>query len=387
MILIVMMLSSMFIVYAEDVEDIEDTETEETTETEEDTEEEPQMPKVMSFTIDEAIQYGIEHNRDIKIQDINIEKAEIGSSKTIFETNKYADYEIVSKKLRDLGVARKAGKLQTDAAHWNKEITINEIEYNITKKYYDLLKTEEMVDIAREGLELANNAYDQSVLKHKLGAISSQQLLFSETELKQAETNLDNAILGYEIQKMSFNDELGLPLTTDIQLKSRISYTKTQETNLESAVKEGLDNNATIKALEENYEIGKLTLEAVSSKFPSNTFRYKEEDVKIEETLKNLEKTENKVEFQVRSSYLSAKREERQISTYEKLVEKSENIYRLTLLSFDVGESTVNDVASARIGLMNTKVDLLNAIHSYNIAMLDFEYSKGLGTMKVNVAN
>lgn len=366
--LIIMLLSSIFIVYAEDVE----------------TPTKPQVPKAMSFTIEEAIQYALDHNRDIKIQDIHIEKAEIGSSKTIFETNKYADYEIVNKRLRDLGVARRAGKLQTDIAHWNKDITINEIEYNTTKIYYDLFKAKEMVSIAEEGLALAKNVYDQSILHHKLGTISSQQLLFAETELKQAESNLDSAKLGYEIQKMNFNDELGLPLTTSIQLKSNISYTKHADIDLEGAVKEGFENNAMLKVLQENYEISKLTLEAISIKYPSNTFNYKEQDAQIEETLKNLEKSKNMVEFQVRSSLLIAETEGKQIDTYKKSVEKSENIYRLSLLSFDVGEITVNDVASSRIGLMNTKAELLNKIHSYNIAMLDFEYSKGLGKAKIN---
>lgn len=368
MILIVLMLTSMFVVYAEDTK----------------TPTEPQIPKTMSFTVEEAVQYAIDHNRDIKIQDIYIEKAEVGSSKTIFETNKNAEYEVVNKKLRDLGVARRSGKLQTDIAHWNKEITINEIKYNTTKMYYDLFKTTEMVNIAENGLTLAKNVYEQGVLKHKLGTISSQQLLFVETELKQAESNLDNAKLGYQLQKMSFNDELGLPLTTDIQLKSRISYTKHKEIDLENAVNEGFKNNGMLKVLQESYEISKLTLQAISVKYPSNTFMYKEQDAKTEETFNNLEKSKNKVEFQVRSSLLTAENEEKQIETYNKSVEKAENIYRLTLLSFEVGESTVNDVASSRIGLMDTKVQLLNKIHSYNIAMLDFEYSMGLGKAKLN---
>jgi outer membrane protein TolC len=343
-----------------------------------------QEAREMSFTVEEAVQYALDHNRDIKIQDINIEKADIGFDKTIFETNKYADYEIVQKKLKQLGVQRRAGKLQTNIAHWNKQITINEIEYNVTKEYYELYKAAEMVSIAEEGLSLAKNVYEQSVLKHKLGTISSQQLLFSETELKQAESNLDKAKLGYELQKMTFNDELGLPLTTDIQLKSQIDYKKHDEINIENAVKEGLENNVMLKALQEDYEISKLTLEAISVKYPSNTFNYKEQDVKIEEALKNLEKSKNAVEFQIRSSYLIAETEEKQIDTYNKSVEKAENIYKLTLLSYDVGESTVNDVASSRINLMNSKIELLNEIHSYNIAMLDFDYSKGIGKTKLN---
>lgn len=367
-ILIVLMLSSIFVVYAEDTKTPTQT----------------QVPKTMSFTVEEAVQYAVDHNRDIKIQDIYIEKAKVGSSKTIFETNKNAEYEVVNKKLRDLGVARMAGKLQTDIANWNKEITINEVKYNTTKMYYDLFKTSEMVNIAESGLTLAKNVYEQGVLKLKLGTISSQQLLFLETELKQAESNLDNAKLGYELQKMSFNNELGLPLTTDIQLKSRISYTKHKEIDLENSVNEGFKNNGMLKVLQENYEISKLTLQAISVKYPSNTFMYKEQDVKTEETLNNLEKSKNKVEFQVRSSLLTAENEEKQIDTYNKSVEKAENIYRLTLLSFEVGESTVNDVAKSRIGLMDTKVQLLNKIHSFNNAMLDFEYSTGLGKAKLN---
>lgn len=367
-ILIVVMLSSIFVVYAEDA----------------DTSTKSQVPSSMSFTVDEAVEYALENNRDIIIQDINIERAEVSSDKTIFETNKYADYEAVNKKMRDLGVHRRSGKLYTDKAMWNKEITINEIKYNVTKKYYDLFKAAEMVEIANNGLILAKDVYDQSVLKHKLGTISSQQLLFSESELKQSESNLDKAKLAFELQRMNFNTELGLPLTTNIQLISRISYSKQKEVDLESSVKEAMENNAMLKALEEGYEISKLSLEAISVKYPSNTFNYKEQKINSEEMLKKLEDVRNNVEFQVRSSYLTAKSEESQIETYEKLVEKAENMYNISLLSYDVGVSTANDVASARIGLMNAKTELLNKIHAYNTALLDFEYSMGLGKIKLD---
>lgn len=367
-ILTAFMLSSSILVYAE----------------EEKSTREPQISKTMSFTIDEAVEYALGHNRDIKIQDIYIEKAELDSSKILYDMKKYADYEVITRRLKDSGATERGATLQRGIADWNKEITRNEIKYNTRKKYYELFKSTEMVKVAKEGLDLSKNVYDQSVLKHKLGVISSQQLLFTETELKQAESNLDNAKLDYEGQRMSFNDELGLPLTTKIGLESKITYNKNDEIDVEKAVKEGLENNAVLKVLRENHEISKLSLDAISAKFSSNTFNYKEQDIKVEETLKNLENTKNKIELQVRNSSLVAETKERQIDTYDKLVEKAENIYRLSLLSFDVGENTVNDIASSRIGLMNTKVELLNAIHSYNIAMLDFEYSRGLGTMKVS---
>lgn len=361
------MLTSVILVYAED----EKTK-------------EPEVAETMSFTIDQAVQYALDHNRDIKIQDIYIEKAALDSSKTLYDMRKYADYEVITKRLKDSGATKRGADLQKNIADWNKEITTNEIKYNTRKKYYELVQSAEMVKITEEGLALAKNVYDQSLLKHKLGVISSQQLLFAETELKQAESNLDNAKLGYESQRMGFNDELGLPLTTKIELASKITYSKSEKMDVEKAVKEGLENNAVLKVLRENHEIAKLSLKAIAAKYPSNTFNYKEQDIRVEETLKNLENTKNKIELQIRSSALLAETKEKQIDTYDKLVEKADNIHRLSLLSFDVGENTVNDVASSRIGLMNTKVELLNAIHSYNNAVLDFEYSKGLGTIKVN---
>lgn len=363
--------------------------------------------EIMKFSLEEAIDYALEHNRDMKIQDINIEKADLGYDETRYGIRKYNsmpdktqysikvddtgetevtieelgkdNIEAIQRKLNDLGVTKRSAQLGVDIAKWNKDIKINQIKYDVEKAYYDLQQIKNQYDIAKEGLNLARTIYDQSKVMFDVGTISEQQLLASEVSLAQAESGLEEARKYYELQKMSFNNTLGLDLTTDIELTSQLTYEPHDYIKVEEGVKEALEKNAGLKVVKENYELSKLSLEATKIKYTPNTFRYKEKELGIQEAAKSLDTVKIGVEMGVRSAYLSLDTAEKQIKTYQKASDKAKKSYDISQLRYKVGEGTLNDVTKARIDYMNAKKELNNKIHAYNLALLDYRYSKGLG--------
>lgn len=281
--------------------------------------------------------------------------------------------------LIDNGGFERSIDLSLQIPTYNKELTINQVKYNVEKAYYDLKLAEEQVNIAKESLELANKQYEQSKKMHELGTISTQQLLSIELAVSQAQSGFDAAMMGYELQKMSFNNTLGLPLDQKIVLTSDIEYKEHEDIDLDESIKTALENNAGLKIAQENYEISKLTLQATKVRYPEITYKYREQEIAVEEALKNLETAKNGVEMGVRSAYLSLITSEKQINTYEKAVQNAQKALELAELSFELGQGTSNEVTQARIDLMNAKKSLAEQIHSYNMALLDFDYSIGLG--------
>lgn len=356
--------------------------------------------KELELSLEKAIDYALKHSRDMKIQDLEMKKAQLQYDQGRYEARKFEEqieeYEnlpdgiksqmrgevipIIERELLELGVLDRQAKLTRQIAIWNKEIKENEIKYNVEKAYFNLLQSEKELEIARESLELANRQYEQSQKMYELGTISHQQLLSAEFAVFQAQSAIDMAVVGYELEKMSFNNTLGLPLSQKIKLTDKIEYKNHEEINLEEAIETAFENSALIKVSKENYELSELTFKAVRAKHVTpNQFKYREQEIAVEQAAKSLDNAKNGVEMQVRTAYYSLITAEKQIKTYERAVENAERAYELAEISYSLGQNTLNDVTKARIDLMDAKKNLSKQVHAYNLALLDFKYAIGLG--------
>lgn len=366
--------------------------------------------KEIEVSLEQAIEYALENSREMKIQDLDAKRAEfkydqdrrnvikIENIKEDYENTSSEDFDFIPDEdkgefrelqrnmpgyeidLLDLGVLDRQLKLSKQISIWNKEIKENEIKYNVEKAYFDLLQSEKDFEIAKEGLELANRQYEQSKKMYELGTISHQQLLSIELAVSQAQSGFDMATMGYELQKMSFNNTLGLTLSQKVKLIDKIEYKEHDEIELEKSIEAAKENSAMLKAAQEGYELSELTFKAVRAKHVTpNQYKYREQEIATEQAAKNLDTAKNGVEMSVRAAYHSLITAEKQIKTYEKAVENAQKAYELTELSYELGQNTSNDVTKARIELMDAKKNLSKQIHAYNLALLDFKYSIGLG--------
>lgn len=350
---------------------------------------------VMELSLDQAIEYALENSKDMVIQRLELDKAKVSydqNIRAVKSAEKAQDIEIsvprtyevtpddiVNRALITHGASRKSVELAYQAAKWDLDIKENQIRYNVEKEYYDLLQVGNELKIAEENLQLSKKQYEYGKLRYELGTISNQQLLGVELGLYQTQGAYDAARTYYDLQLMNFQSTLGLPLSQKVVLTDIIEYKEYELIDLEDSINKALENNTSIKLAKENYEISKLTLKAVSGRFPENTYRYKEQEVIVEQAAKNLDTVKVGVEVGVRSSILNLINTEKQIATYEKAIEQAKKALAIAEKSFELGRSTFTEVTQANINLMNAKKNLSQQIHAFNLALLDYEYSIGIG--------
>lgn len=351
--------------------------------------------EILTLSLEEAIGYALENSRDIEIQEIELLKAEVAYEEDIRDVKKgeknidviplrdplgaVIEDASINRSLIESGASRRSVVLAYNVAKWNKDMKINEIKYNVEKSYFDLLQMKKEFLIAEENLELSQKQYEHGKLKFNLGMLSKQQLLGIEMGLSQAQSVLDSSKLYYDLQLMSFQNTLGLPFDQQVSLTDVIEYKEHEVIDTAISIKQGLDNNVGIKTAKENFELSKLTLKAVSGRYPEITYRYREQEAEVAKAEKNLETTKNGVEMGVRSAVLNLITAEKQIKTFEKTITQAQENLRIAQISFDLGRNTSTDVTQANINLMNAKKDLSKQIHAYNMALLDYEYSIGIG--------
>lgn len=351
--------------------------------------------KIMSFSLKDAKEYALENSRDMEIQRLELQKAEV-----VYEDNirgiKTAEKNIDYMPMRDStgaaipdadinialvekGVSRRSVTLPYQIAKWNVDMKENQVKYNIEKAYFDYLQMQKELEIAEENLKLAQKQYKNGNLKFDVGIISKQQLLGLEMGMLQAQGICDSTKMYFELQFMSFQNTLGVPFNQQIKLTDKIEYKKYEPIDLAKSIKIGLENNIGIKISQESYELSKLTLDAIKGRYPENTYRYREQAAEVAKAAKTLESSKNGVEMGIRSAYLNLQTAEKQIKTYEITIKQAEEALRLAEISFDLGQNTATEIAQANINLMNAKSNLSKQIHSFNMGLLDFEYSIGKG--------
>lgn len=357
----------------------------------------PVEEELITLTLQEAIDYALLNNKEIEIQKLEVSKAEVSYTENKRAIKKAEDgaemldrlniprtYEvtpdqIVNRALIDKGVSEMQNDLALLSAKMNLEIKENQIKYNVEKAYFDLLQKEEELRISGENLALSQKQYDNAKLRYDLGMISRQQLLGIELGLSQAQSAYDAAKMIYEIQLLQFKTTLGLPLEKRIELTEDIEVKEYEPIDLEESIKQALEKNAGIIIAKENTEIQPLILEATSGRFPPITFRYRKQEVEVAKAEENLQQAKLGVEMGVRTSVLNLKTAEQQIITFQNAVIMAAENVKIAELSFELGQNTPADVLEANINLMNAKKNLSQQIHAFNMALLDYRYSIGIG--------
>lgn len=352
---------------------------------------------VIELSLQATVEYALENSKELRIQKIELEKAELAfdqsedaieDQKDTFELLESSpvprrftvtpDFNVNRSFIKN-GGAMKQAEFALNFAQWNYEVTENNLVFSVEKAYFDLLQVEKEFRIAEENLMLAMKQYDNGMLRFELGMISKQQLLGLEFSLSQAQSGYESAKMYYGLQKMSFRNTIGLQLDEEFELTDTIEYREYEPIILDDAIEAGLENNAGVMTAEANLEVQKLLLEATIGRFPPITYRYRTQEQEVMNAEMNLQTAKNGVEMQVRSAVLNLTTAEKQIATYEKAVYQASEGVRIAELSFELGQNTPTEVAQANLNLMNAKKNLAQQIHAFNMALLDYKYSIGIG--------
>ena len=352
--------------------------------------------KLFKLTLKEAIDYALEHNKDISIQDIKIEKQQFEYDQNMRDIKKYDNSEKgamdyppaiypavtpekpVNERLYEVGAVQRHIDFTLQQVKKDKEKLINDITNNVRKAYYDLLLKEEEKNIAEENLKLAQEQYKKNKLMLENGQISEHQLLMANMSVTQAKSTYEAAKVMYEVQLLNFNSTLGMELDTQVVLVDKITVPEYEAIDLEKSIESALKDNKTLKAAKENYEIQKIILEALSIKYPNITYKYKEQQMAIEEAEKNLRSAEVIIEMGLRSAYSNLTSVRDNIEIYQESIKLAERSLEIAELNYELGMNTINDVAEARISLMNAKKSYMGHLHQYHTALINFQDSMGV---------
>lgn len=119
------------------------------------------------------------------------------------------------------------------------ELLRQELIYQTTNLFYQGLLLKDVIEINREGLELARAHYDRINSMFDQGLVSEFDLIRAELEVLKLRPQLQEAENNHSIWQENFRKHIGLELDEEINLQGEISLPEVTEVDLTEALETG----------------------------------------------------------------------------------------------------------------------------------------------------
>jgi outer membrane protein len=319
-----------------------------------------------------------------------------------------------------------ANKIGLDISRSEENSVIQDIVLETTVTYFNILKTQRFLDVARQSVEQRSAQRDLSKSYYDVGLIPKNDLLTAEVELANGKQLLVKAENGVETAKARFNTTLRRGVNTPVTIEDILKY-EPFEKSLDECLAVAQKNRPEIKAFSLRIDQAKKQVEIVKSEFYpvvnlfgkygrfgdtpgvagslyqdaenwsvtavaswdlwewGRTKYSKDASLSRQKQAENsLISVQDQVALDVKSVFMFLKESEKRIFVAEKAIEQAEENFRIYQERFKEQVSTSKDVLDAQTLLVRAKGDYYDALSDYCIAWARLKRAMGMIYPEVN---
>lgn len=259
------------------------------------------------------------------------------------------------------------------------DATVNGVKADIEQSYYQLLQAQQLQSISNDNMNVFKDLYEKTKSKFDLGLVAKQEVLNSELNYVKAQSDYNAAVNSVKSAQMAFNAKLGYDVMSNIKLTDGLTYKEFKLDSIAKAVENALQNRYDLKAAEYGYEIEKATLTSTAVKYSEITYNYQTEKIKLDKAAKDYADCKKGIEMEVRSNYLAITQKQQEYLSGQKSVELAQEALKISQLQYNAGMAVQTDVQKAQVALQQAQVALSQTLLDYNLAVLKFQDSIGVG--------
>ena len=290
---------------------------------------------------------------------------------------------------------------------------------NVKRAFYGYLLARSFVDVAGEGVTLAEKHFTNVKNLAEVGMASKFDLLRSEVQLANLKPQLIRARNGLSMAELGLKTLLGLDLGQEVEFKGELTF-QAVEVNVDADVAQALINRPELNQLKYRRlmasEAVKMNMGAYlptvaiggAYNYWANTFNFSKNNwesfyqvnlvlnipifngflnsAKVGESRAQLRQLEysqkgliESVKFEVQEAVLALRQARESLLSQEKNVEQAREAVRIAELNYTEGLATNLDVSSAQVALSQAKTNQAQALYDYAVALAQLERSVGAG--------
>ena len=339
---------------------------------------EPVPPEIKTFTLAQAIKTALADNRQVELAALDVEKAQLTLDQALFAQKKTRDNlsNNNSSPDQDAVMATDVVPVQAQAvkaiADTAREYTLSSIKFDVESAYYAVLRAEKILQTAENSYKRTDVQYLQVQAKIKAGVSAKLDMISAEAQRKSAAADVNSAKASLAINRMAFNQTLGLPLDTLLTLTDKFDFQMSEIPDIAQVI-------ATQDSRDLSYVTAKETLHSqqvgyayYEDYYTPNTFLYRDAAYQLKQAEVSYDKAKATLELNVKTAALTLETAGENYNTLTKSLAQALEAYRLTKLRFDVGMATNYEVLSAEEALNQVELGLTNALFNFNLAKAQF---------------
>ncbi|MFA6549403.1 MAG: TolC family protein [Candidatus Margulisiibacteriota bacterium] len=303
------------------------------------------------------------------------------------------------------GIARK----NADASRADLRKAVLDAAYNVAQAYYNVIKAQKMIDVAKESRQMADSHFKQINAMLAAGTASKADLLRTEVQVENYDLGLIKTHNALELARAYFNNALGVNLEEKVsliesELTGTVAHVPTYKELLDIAFQYRPDWQAFLlgKGMsEDNLTLAKTAYlptvmlsanagnrinEYPSYKSDVNSWtvtgaaswtmfdgfgiqnRVREAAANLASQEQNEAQVRNNIALEVRDAYLNLTNALETIDLAKKTVESAQESYKVSSQRFLAGAGTNLEVLDAQVSFTQAKVNYLQALFDVEIA-------------------
>lgn len=288
-----------------------------------------------------------------------------------------------------------------------------DIIYNVTTGFYNLFRAQRQVEIDRTQVQQSENAHRLAKLKQQAGLFPELEVLRLEVEVANARNTLTNSEANLQRLEDSFKLQIGLPIEDSVQANTAVSY-RPITVALEKALAEALQRRTELRSDEISVQLSELSVRETDAasevrgelflsygifnrreKFQdafqdfSNDRRatfeltmplwdWGKNGAEVQAAQASLESNRltkqnrvDQIKQEIRDAVRSLQSSQQRLEISRRSEELAEKSYKISLLKFENGDLSSQDLALEQNRLTQAKTNSLNAIIDYKQALAD----------------
>lgn len=398
------------------------------------------MADPVGLSLDDSIALALKNNPSIKMADADKEKAvwaidtakagkqpvlnwtntDVHSSKILStgDNNNFDNSLTLSLPLYTGGKLENTidqAKLSLKYYDLATDSTRQQVKMDTTTDYFAILQARNMVKVDQESVENLAEHLKNVQAQFDVGTVAKSDVLRSAVELANAKQTLIKAQNTYDLAVSTFNNEVGLPLDTEVKLNDDLQYQK-YDLTLTECIDYGLKHRPEVAQMDTNIEIAQkavkiadagrlptvtasaasdwydkdlpgadnnswqLALKASWNVFDSNLTKtqVKQAEAAKSKAISQASQTRDSVQLDVRNAYLSMQEAEKRIGTTTVAVEQAQEDYKIAQVRYSAGVGTNVDVMDAQVALTTAKTNYIQALYDYNTSKAKLDKAMGV---------
>jgi outer membrane protein TolC len=288
--------------------------------------------------------------------------------------------------------------------------------YDIKNAYWNLYRAMEVRKVVAQNIDQISIHLNDIENFFKHGLTTNNEVLKVKVQLSNAELAAIDADNNIQMSMMSLNNLLGLPINTEIELKTIAEAKRTDIPDPDKLVKRALENRSEIKGMEYRIKSTESAIKLARSGwypqislmanyyysrpnqriFPTKdefkgtwdlglnlsfdiwnwrvtSYQTEQTKVSLEQTKLTLGQIQDGIVLEVNQSYLTAIKNLEKIRISEQTVKQAEENMRVTYEKFKSGLVVNSDVIDAEVSLFQSNINYTTSLVDYILSLTKLE--------------